>query len=143
MTNVDDPMTIERFDEPKPRGLVEVMLLAASADGDFSPDERARLLRNVTTLTSRRIEEHALPGLIDELGARLTTEGRAARLAALKDTLGDPPSRRVALDLALQVMVSDGIVRTGELELILEIAEALEIDRDEAGDMVRAATGGG
>ena len=40
---MDEPLPIDRFDEPKIEALVETMVLAASADGDFSPEERARL----------------------------------------------------------------------------------------------------
>jgi len=39
---------------------------------------------------------------------------------------------RAVLDTA-----ADGIIRTSERELILDVADALEIDRDEAADLVR------
>jgi len=40
------------------------------------------------------------------------------------------------LSLAIQVTAADGIIRTSERELIMDTAEALEIDRDEAADLV-------
>ena len=65
------------------------------------------------------------------------SEGRSARLAAVKERLPDAAARKVALSLAIQVTAADGIIRTSERELILETAETLDIDRDEAADLVR------
>lgn len=137
--HLDEPTVIDRFDEPKLEALVEIMVLAASADGDFADEERARLQRNIVTLTSRRVDGERLDELLAKLQQRLAAEGRAARLAAVKESLGDGASRKVALDLAVQVMATDGILRTTERELILETAEALDIDPDEAADMVKSA----
>ena len=94
------------FDQEKLEALVEIMVLAASADGEFQAEERERL-------------EHALASL---------APGR----------LGSG-HLRAPLELANQVMAADGLLRTSERELILEAAEALEIERDTAADMVRAA----
>ena len=43
----------------------------------------------------------------------------------------------MALSLAIQVTAADGIIRTSERELIMETAEALEIDPGEAADLVK------
>ena len=138
---MDELPPIDQFDEPKIEALVEMMVLAASADGDFAPEERVRLERNILSLTSRRVEPGRLSTLLGELEQRIAREGRARRLEVVKAELGDAQTRKVALDLALQVMKEDGVLRTSERELILEIAEAFEIDRDEAADMVRALNG--
>jgi len=134
-----EPGALDRFDdEPKLEALIEMMVLAASADGDFSVEERRRLEHNVLTLTSERVDVAKCHTILARLEKRLGEEGREQRLAAVKLALGDQASRKVALDLALQVMAADGILRTSERELILETAEALEIDRGEAADMVIA-----
>jgi tellurite resistance protein len=136
-----EELTIDRFDQPKLEAIVEMMLLAASADGDFAPEERERLERNIQTLTSRRVQGPGLSELLSTMAENIAKEGRAARLEAVKTALGDAGTRKVALDLALQVMKEDGVMRTSERELVLEIAEAFEIDRDEVADMVRAIGG--
>lgn len=138
---MSDPSPIESFDEPRLEALVEMMVLAASADGDFAPEERAKLASAVESLTSRKIAPSRLPALLEGLEKRIAEEGREARLASVKTRLGTAHEREIALDLALRVMMADGIMRTSERELVLDIAEALEIDRDKAADMVAKASG--
>jgi tellurite resistance protein len=125
------------FDAPKLEALVEMMVLAASADGEFSADERAHFARSVESLTDKAIDGEAFERLVGRIQADLAAGGRAARLASLKQRLPDAAQRRVALALAVRVMAADGLIRTSERELILEVAEALEIDGDEAAKVVR------
>ncbi len=130
---------LQALGEAKLDALVEVMFLAASADGEFSVVERAHFLKSVESLTTGRIPTARLGELVKEAAEALESEGREARLASVKARLPDAASRKVALLLAIQVTAADGIIRTSERELILEAAEALEIDRDDAADMVSKA----
>lgn len=120
----------------KLEALVEMMFLAASADGDFSDVERAHFLKSVESLTSGRLDTPQLEGLLSGAKKELDAQGRAARLGAVKQRLPDAAARKVALSLAIQVTAADGVIRTSERELIMQTAEALEIDRDEAADLV-------
>ena len=122
--------------EAKLEALVEAMYLAASADGEFSTVERAHFLKTMESLTNGRLPTARLAQLVAEAGEALEREGRAARLLSVKHRLPDAGSRRVALSLAIQVTAADGIIRTSERELILETAQVLEIDRDEAANLV-------
>jgi tellurite resistance protein len=120
--------------------LVEIMFLAASADGDFSDAERAHFLKSVESLTDGRLAVTRLMALLSDAHTALVRDGRAAGLTEVKARLPDANARKVALSLAIEVAAADGIIRTTERELILEIAEALEIDRDEAANLVRQLT---
>jgi tellurite resistance protein len=120
----------------KLEALVEMMFLAASADGDFSDVERQHFVQSVESLTDGRLGKAALEGLLGQAKKDLEASGREARLAAVKERLPDAGARKVALSLAIQVTAADGIIRTSERELILETAVALEIDQDEAADLV-------
>jgi tellurite resistance protein len=131
---------LQALGEAKLEALVEVMFLAASADGEFSVIERAHFLKSVESLTDGRIATSRLQELVDEAGTALDRDGRDARLASVKERLPDVGARRVALSLAIQVTATDGIIRTSERELILDAADALEIDRDEAADLVKKLT---
>jgi tellurite resistance protein len=116
------------------------MFLAASADGDFSDVEKRHFLKSVESLTDGRIPKARLEALLNEASAALDLEGREARLASVKTRLPGTNVRRVALSLAIQVTAADGIIRTSERELILEVAEALEVDRDDAANLVSKLT---
>jgi uncharacterized tellurite resistance protein B-like protein len=127
---------VQGLSNAKLDALVEMMFLAASADGDFSDVERAHFLKSVESLTDGRLTQPALEELLVRAKADLEASGREARLSAVKERLPDPGARKVALSLAIQVTAADGIIRTSERELILETADALQIDRDEAADLV-------
>jgi uncharacterized tellurite resistance protein B-like protein len=128
---------VQGLSSAKLDALVEMMFLAASADGDFSDVERQHFLQSVESLTDGRLAKAALEGLLDRAQQDLQTSGREARLSAVKERLPDAGARKVALSLAIQVTVADGIIRTSERELIMETADALEIDRDQAADLVK------
>jgi uncharacterized tellurite resistance protein B-like protein len=128
---------VQGLSNAKLEALVEMMFLAASADGDFSDLERKHFLQSVESLTDGRLAKAALEGLLDRAKADLEASSRQARLAAVKERLPDPGARKVALSLAIQVTAADGIIRTSERELIMDTADALEIDRDEAANLVR------
>jgi tellurite resistance protein len=127
---------VQGLSNAKLEALVEMMFLAASADGDFSDVERAHFLQSLESLTDGRLAKADLEGLLRRAQIDLELSGREVRLSAVKERLPEPGARKVALSLAIQVTAADGIIRTSERELILETAEALEIDRDEAADLV-------
>ena len=141
------PMTIEPratiadFDSPRLEALVEVMFLAAWADGDLGAEERTQFAQSVQTLTDKRVEGTEFEALFERLSKQLAAEGRAARLTSLKARLPEEGQRKVALALAVQVMAADGLIRTSERELIGEVAEALGISGDDAADLVQKNAG--
>ena len=137
-----DQLNLTSLDDAKLEALVETMFHAAAADGEFSDPERAEFIKNVRTLTDKRIDEQTLDALVKMISARTATEGRGARLAAAKVALDSERLRLVALELSIKIVASDGIVRTSERELLLELAETFDIDRDKAADLVKTTAPG-
>lgn len=137
MTSSASPPSVRAFDAPKLEALIETMFLAAFADGDFGDDERKQLLESIESLTDRTMSATTTDAIVTRVQAALAAEGRAARLAAVKAQLPSSGERKTALALAIRLVAADGIIRTSERELILDVADALEIDRDEAADLVR------
>lgn len=131
-----DASSIQAFSNAKLEALVEMMFLAASADGEFSEVERRHFLNSVESLTDGRLSLQALEELVERAKKDLDGSGLERRLSSLKERLPDAGARRVALSLAIQVTAADGIIRTSERELILQIADALELDRNLAADLV-------
>lgn len=142
MNTLSGPPSIRDAEEPKLSAIIELMFLAAFADGDFGDEERAHFLQSIESLTDRRVAGETLGRLVTRMVLDLEREGRTARLASVKERLGDDPgTRKAALGMAIQLTNADGIIRTSERELILEAAEALDVDRDEAADLVNSVAG--
>lgn len=135
-----DTSAVSSLSDDKLEALIEMMVLAASADGEFSAEERAHFEKSVESLTDNRVSKDKAGELLQRAQKELESSGRAARLEAVKQRLPDAGARKVALALAIQVTAADGLIRTSERELIMDTAEALEIDRDEAADLVRDLT---
>lgn len=140
--SVDSPPSIRDFDDPRLEALIETMFLAAFADGEFADEEREQFMKNVESLTDRRVRGEALGKLMTRILGDLQTVGRTARLKVVKDNLGSEGAREAAFALAVRVVAADGVIRTSERELLLDAAEALEVDRDKAADLVRDIGGG-
>lgn len=141
MTNA--PPSLRDVQEPRLHAFVELMFLAATADGEFSGDERKSFQDSVESLTDRKISGKALDALMDRIEASHAGEGRAARIAHVKEALPSRELRRIGLEMAIRVTLADGILRTTERELILDLADGLEIDHDEAADLVAQLSSGG
>ncbi len=130
------PPPIRDLEAPALEAVVEVMFLAAFADGDFGDDERVHFFKSIESLTDRSLSGDTLDRLVARIHGDLEAQGRAARLAAGRERLPDPGARQAALVLAIQLTAADGIIRTTERELILEAADALGVERDAAADWV-------
>lgn len=140
MNALSGPPSIRDAEAPQLEAIIELMFLAAFADGEFGDDERVAFLQSIESLTDRRVAGATLGRLVTRIVSDLESQGRAARLASVKERLPDSGARKAALGLAIQITAADGIIRTSERELILEAAEALDIDRDEAADFVANLT---
>ncbi len=137
MSHADHPPSLREIDDARLEALIETMFLAAFADGDFGDEERAHFNKSVESLTDRRMSADTVEKLVTRMLADLAASSRELRLASVRERLDSPGARRTALALTIQVVAADGIIRTSERELIMDVADALEIDRDAAADMVR------
>lgn len=123
--------------DPKLLALVEMMVLAAGADDDFGDDERAKVATSLVNLTSARFETEELDEMIRSVAQRSKSAPRLERLEALRGVLGGSGPCKVALELALGVMLADGVIRTSEREMIADMAQGLGIDGEAAADLVK------
>lgn len=127
------------LDAPRLEAVVETMLLAAHADGEFSEEERAQLARSVSAMTDGQLAEAKFGELVKHIAATAESD-RTARIASIRARLADPALCEAALDLAIRVTASDNFIRTSERELILELAEGLGVEPARAADLVAAAS---
>lgn len=124
------------LDGPQLEALVELLYLAASADGDFSDDERKLFVHKVFKLTGDRMSNEALEGAFKRIEADVEREGRTARISSVREKLDSDGARHGALLMAIDITMADDVLRTSEREAIADIAEGLGIERDVAADYI-------
>lgn len=121
---------------PQLEALVELLYLAASADGDFSVEERSLFVHKVRALTGERLTAEALATIVSRVEADVTRDGRVQRVASVRDRLESNGARHAALLMAIDMTMADDVLRTSEREAIAEIAEGLGIEPDIAADYI-------
>jgi tellurite resistance protein len=130
------------LDEPKLEALVEIMYLAAYADGDFGTQERSHFQRSVQSLTDRKVTPELLEQVVVRLDADRKAKGTEALIQRARAELGSPAACRVALYLAVGVIMADGKVTPAERAMLYDIGAALGVERTSTEQMLREAEGG-
>ncbi len=130
------------LDEPKLEALIEIMYLAAYADGSFAPEERAHFSRSVQSLTDRKVTPEMLDQVVARLDAARKAAGTAALIAGARATLGSPAACRVALSLAVGVIMADGKVTDSERSMLFEIGSALGFERAVTEELLKQGLAG-
>lgn len=123
--------------QQKLEALVEMMVLAAAADGEFSEVELEHLNKSVLALTGGSFGAEQVQAVVARVSAELKASGRESCLKTVKQKLPELGARKAAFSVAAELSAADGIIRTSERELLLEVAEMLEIDPEEAADIVK------
>ena len=129
------------LDEPKLEALIEIMYLAAYADGSFAPEERAHFSRSVQSLTDRKVTPEMLEQVVQRLDAARKATGTAALIVGARATLGSASACRVALSLAIGVIMADGKVTDSERSMLYEIGTALGVERSVTENLLGEAQG--
>ena len=117
--------------------LIEVMYLAAFADGEFNEAEKEHFRETVDSLTEGRVSGARFHELVARFRRELDLSDRSVRLEAVKKKLTTEPVRRAAFKEAIRMAAADHIIRTSERDLFLELADVLGIERADAADMVK------
>lgn len=126
---------------PQLEALVELLYLAASADGEFSADERKLFVHKVFKLTGDKLGSEALESTVSRVEADVEREGRGQRISSVRDRLETDGARHAALLMAIDMTMADEVLRTSEREVIADIAEGLGIERDVAADYIARMSG--
>jgi len=120
---------------PKVQALFEAMFLAATADGEFAPEESLQLCATIEALVDKKIDRASIQKRFEELTALLKKEGRPSRLSEVAKRL-PAAGRETALILAAAITASDGKVVDRENELLADLAEALEVPQTRATELI-------
>ena len=124
-----------RLDDEQLETLLEVVFMVCFANDDFSEAEQARFRERVAQLEDGRLHSQRVDGLMLQAAMRLEKEGRDARLTHARAVLSDPEARHIALALAIDIALADGI-DAKERASVHAVAEALDISADELDAML-------
>lgn len=125
-------LSLNSLELPRLEALIELMFLAAYADGQVRPEERALLKQRVTEGSQGRISQMTLDAMLESIEATLAQEGREARFASIRRRLGDTRLRTEALVMAAQILRADQVVDPRETAWMARAADALELPLAEA-----------
>ncbi|HZI06963.1 MAG TPA: TerB family tellurite resistance protein [Archangium sp.] len=125
--------------------LVEVMLLAAMADGRVSQRELQTLLRRVIERPEfEGTKPEELNSLVEESAQRLSAVHDLEEiLASLRARLPNHKNRMLAFGLAASVAFADHRATRSELGLLKTFQAALGISEDEVAEIIDVIEGGG
>ncbi len=116
--------------------MVEVMLLAAFADGSLDEAEAAVIKRSLLGVDAPWLNHIDLEDRMARAKRRIDEEERQTRLSKLRTMLPWPEQRFVAVKLSIRIVEADGLIQSSERELILQAAEALGVRDDVVSELV-------
>jgi tellurite resistance protein len=137
--------TIEQARRDRNAALIDVMILAASADGHLHPVEVQTMIQRVIERPEfEGIEASELSGMV-EASARRLSQARALDdiLSALRTRLPDHRTRLLAFGLATSIALADRKALKDELGLLKTIQTSLGISEDDVSRVFETVEGGG
>lgn len=119
-----------RLSDEQLETLIEVVFIVCLADGELDKGELARVRERLVQLEDGRLRSERVEGLMLDAAVKIQKEGRDARLAHAHRILADGEARKIALALAIDVALADGI-DPKEREAAVAVADAFSIARGE------------
>ena len=104
---------------------VELMFLAAYADGSVSEVERAAFRGQVLKGTHGQLDEALVDQVLLHIEQSVLEERREDLLGSIRERLADGRKRRAALAHAARVVLADGELKVDEIEFLRRAAVAL------------------
>ncbi|AUX41766.1 hypothetical protein SOCE26_031890 [Sorangium cellulosum] len=120
-------ISLDNLELGKLEAIVEVMFLAAYADGSINEAERAALASHLGTLTQGRLGADLIQPLLSFIERSVREQGRGGRFASIRARLPDVRMREAAIEYATLLVAADGVVHESEHALLVEAAAALEV----------------
>jgi tellurite resistance protein len=111
--------------------VLEVLFLAAAADGRVTPEERDHLARVVRDLTAGGLSDDALGALLVRCFDGLEREGFHGRIVRAARTL-DADQRGLAFALAAAVALGDGALVQDERAVLEDLARTFALPEEDA-----------
>jgi uncharacterized tellurite resistance protein B-like protein len=116
----------------KLEAFLELMFLAARADGEVHETERATFREQVIAETQGQLEPELIDMMLAQIETNLARYPRQERLDSIRERLTEPRLRRAALEIAAKIIRADGKVVADEVAFYDQTAAALDIERSVA-----------
>lgn len=112
----------------KLEAFLELMFLAAHADGEVHELERAAFREQVIAETQGQLEPELIDMMLAQIEVNLAKHPREERLASIRERLTEPRLRRAALQVAARIIRADGKIVEGEVSFYERAAKALGVE---------------
>jgi uncharacterized tellurite resistance protein B-like protein len=120
----------------KLEAFLELMFLAAHADGEVHELERAAFREQVIAETHGQLEPELIDMMLAQIEVNLVKYPRNERLDSIRERLTEPRLRRAALQIAARIIRADGKVVPEEVTFYESAAKALGIERPVAREIL-------
>jgi uncharacterized tellurite resistance protein B-like protein len=118
-------LSLSSLDLVELEAFVELMFLAAFADGEVSAEERATFRGQLVKGTAGQLQEGLVDLVVAEVERRTAAFDRDAKLAEIRRRLKDPRKRHAALVHAAGVVLADGVLALDEVAFLRRASAAL------------------
>jgi uncharacterized tellurite resistance protein B-like protein len=132
--------TLGVFDEPRLAALVELLYIAALADGELAKEEHAFFRRRAQSMTDQRLGEEEIGRLMLHVDEELSQKGRHEMLASIGARIGGEELRKKALKMAVDMMMADRVLKESEKTAVFAIAGAFGIERNVADELLSSVS---
>jgi uncharacterized tellurite resistance protein B-like protein len=136
-------LSLASLEIPRLEAVVELMFLAAYADGVVSGVERDELATQVSEGVGGVLDPATIKGMLSFIEAALEQEGREARFESIRRRLGDPKMRLAALSTAVKILKADQVVAPSEVAWLVRAAAQLGVEVEDALALLRTSPQGG
>jgi uncharacterized membrane protein YebE (DUF533 family) len=127
MRTNDTELSIATLEVDRLEAFIQMMFLAAYADGEVSDAERARFEVEVVRASGGALAPQLVRAIVDHVGVVISDEDRARRLDSLRGKLPEERVRRSVLALAARIVLADDKLVDAERTFLERAAVALEL----------------
>lgn len=131
MSNDTTELSLASLEIATLEACVELMFLAAYADGHVDPKERAIFEAHVRKATAGQLSPDLIQAVLHQIEGTIREADREKALLSISERLMAMRTRRGALALAAAVAAADGELRHDERTFLERAGEAFGLAKDE------------
>jgi uncharacterized tellurite resistance protein B-like protein len=132
-------LSLASLDLPELLAFVELMFLAAFADGTVTDDERAAFRGQVIKGTHGKLDAAMVDQVVGHVEAQVSGGESEAHFASIRARLRDRRKRHAALVHAARVVLADGVLRLDEVEFLRRAVLAIGEPSEDVQALLREA----